>query len=60
MTLEAAMTDLSIQLAVQSRLGYSYHADAIKLGIEALKRQLQCKRSQNHIDYLPMPGETTE
>ena len=37
MTLEEAMTDLSIQREVKRRLGKDHEADAIGLGIEALR-----------------------
>ena len=45
MTLEEAMTDLSIQREVKSRLGKTHEAKSIGLGIEALKR---CKYIRTH------------
>jgi len=60
MTLDEALTDLSIQLEVKRRLNQDHQADAIKLGIEAL-RWVQDVR---HIISTPnpelLPGETKE
>ena len=33
---------------------------AEKLGIEALKREIECRENSPHEDWLLLPGETTE
>lgn len=58
MTLEEAMTDLSIQLEVKRRLGQSRQADAIKLGIEALKRLGEGRKVDHAFAWKRLPGET--
>jgi hypothetical protein len=60
MTLDEAMTDLSIQLEVKRRTEQFRSADAIKLGIEA-QRAFAILRSRLPLElqYL-LPGETKE
>lgn len=56
--LEEAMADLSMQLEAKRRLGRSRQADAIKLGIEALKRLQEHRTEHVDITYRLLPGET--
>ena len=60
MTLDEAMADLSIQLEVTYRLGKYYQANAIELGIEALKRIQECRLADYMIKEDYLPGETEE
>ena len=59
MTIDEAMTDLSIQLEVKHSLGKNYQAEAIKLGIEALKciKQVREATGVSAIEF-DLPGET--
>ena len=58
MTLEEAMTDLSIQCEVKRRLEKTHEAESIGLGIEALK-QLKLHREVHYKDAIfRLPGET--
>jgi hypothetical protein len=60
MTIEEAMVSLSVQLEIKSRLGNEEAADALRLGIEALKR-LQDNRKDPEFDHwVLLPGETEE
>lgn len=62
MTLDEAMTDLSIQREVKRRLGKDYQAESNGLGIEALKRVKDLRRDEppfKTADEL-LPGETEE
>lgn len=60
MTIDEAKICLSIQLEVKHRLGKDFEANALQLGIEALKRieaaRLQWTNSPLHL----LPGETKE
>jgi len=60
MTIDEAMTDLSIQLEVKRGLGLSRQADAITLGIEALKALKLHRRFMHNSEFELMPGETEE
>ena len=58
MTIEEALTDLSIQLEVKRKLGKNHQANALKLGIEALKRlYLQREHPKRKLNTL-LVGET--
>lgn len=58
MTLVQAMGTLLIELEAKNILGQTREHDAIKLGIEALKR-LKWYRKYHRIDAdTPLPGET--
>jgi len=58
MKIDEAITDLSIQLEVKHRVGAEYSADALKLGIEALK-WAKLVRSLFPLALLErLPGET--
>ena len=57
MTLEEAITDLSIQLEVKRRLGQSRQADAVKLGMEALERIVYLRKDMDSPDWMTLPGE---
>jgi len=60
MTLGEAKTDLSIQLEVKRRLGKNREADALKLGIEALK-QVEEYRTHHILSKVKLlPGETKD
>jgi len=60
MTIDKAIADLSIQREVKRRLGKDYQADAIKLGIEALKRIQVLRSFPNREPLKSLPGETEE
>ena len=60
MTLDEAIMDLSIQLEVKHRLGKDYQANAIELGIEALKRLKEYREWHRSTADGPLPGETKE
>lgn len=60
MTLDEAIADLSIQLEVKRRLGKNREADAIKLGIEALKAVKQARDIAYSVPAHYLPGETKE
>lgn len=58
MTIDEAMGDLSIQREVKVMLGKTREAEAIGLGIEALKREKERRKYLvNSIGEL-LPGET--
>ncbi len=58
MTIDEAIGDLSIQLEVKRILGKSREADAIKLGIEALKLLLPARKGMTASSFPLLPGET--
>jgi len=58
MTLEEAMTDLSIQREVKRRLGKTHEAESIGLGIEALKALSGAPAKGYTCVPRPLPGET--
>jgi len=60
MTLEEAMTDLSIQREVKKRLGKTYEAKSLGVGIEALKRLKQLREYPGLDVNWQIPGETEE
>ncbi len=60
MKLEEAITDLSLQMEVKRRLGKSREADAVKLGIEALKRVQDMRISPCTTEDELLPGETQD
>ena len=69
MTIDEAITDLSTQLLeMKQQLGkdrlhfpqYSYQVSAIKLGIEALKREKEQRDLCIPGWITPLPGETEE
>lgn len=60
MTLEEAMTDLSIQMAVNRQLGETRKAMADQLGIEALKQMIRMRGYDELPDGWLLPGETWE
>ena len=60
MTIDKAIVDLSIQLAVKQRLEWNYQRDALRLGIEALKRIKECRSADHLIREDLLPGETEE
>ena len=57
-TIDEAMTDLSIQREVKRRLGKTHEADALGLGIEALKAVKKFQSMGSKINPLRLPGET--
>jgi len=60
MTIDEAKICLSIQLEVKHRLGKDYEAQALQLGIEALK-WIQYYRLKYYADtHKLLPGETEE
>ena len=58
MKLDEAITDLSIQREVKRRLGKTYEADSIGLGIEAMKEVLSFRKDPDHYKLELLPGET--
>ncbi len=60
MKLEEAITDLSLQMEVKRRLGKSREADAVKLGIEALKRLQELRIDNPETAWQLLPGETED
>ena len=60
MNLGRAMTDLSIQLEVKRQLGQPHQADAIKLGIEALKIVGFTRANNFRLPLGLLPGETED
>ena len=60
MTIEQAMGSLSIQLEVKARLGKTTEHDAIKLGIEALKRIREYRKEYFQTSFRKLPSETEE
>jgi hypothetical protein len=56
MKIEEAIVNLSIQLEVKSRLGKTQEADAVRLGIEALKR-IQWEREHALYNSTALPNE---
>ncbi len=59
MTIDEAITELTSQLIMQNILGGTYHADALKLGIEALKFIQDGRRDFTAVIWRLLPGETT-
>lgn len=60
MTLEKAIAELSRQLEVKHLLGKFHQADALKLGIEALKHVEGLRKwGIPHVNHM-LPGETKE
>lgn len=60
MTLDEAMTDLSIQREAKRQMGESHQADAIQLGIEALKVVKEFRTGRYKTINSPLLGETEE
>lgn len=60
MRIDEAIGDLSVQLEVKHILGQTRQADAIKLGIEALKREKGQRDHRIPGWNTPLPGETKE
>ncbi len=60
MNINEAIDDLSIQLEVKHRVALERQADAIKLGIEVLKRVKSQRADKRFMASMPLPGETEE
>lgn len=60
MTLDEALGDLSIQLEVKRRLGADHQANAIKLGIEALKAIQKLRLGTPNLNLSTLLGETKD
>lgn len=60
MKLNEAITDLSIQREVKRRLGKNHEANALGLGIEALKWYIEAREGPVPSVYHLLPGETEE
>lgn len=60
MTIDEAMADLSVQLEVKHRLGKDQQADAIRLGIEALKCIKWQRIPPACLGRSRLPGETLD
>ena len=60
MTLQKAIEILTIQSSSFAARNNPNHFNALKLGIEALKRVEAYKKAHVGLHYEPMPGETEE
>ncbi|MBA7666856.1 hypothetical protein ES703_74939 [subsurface metagenome] len=60
MKLKEAITVLSLQLRLQHLLGKFREADAVKLGIEALKRLRELRIDNPETAWQLLPGETED
>lgn len=60
MTINEAIICLSIQLEVKHRQGKDFEANALQLGIEALKRCRVIKQESVLKPFTLLPGETPE
>jgi len=60
MTLTKAIELLTMELEAKTRTGEIDLHDALKLGIEALKRLKEHRHSHIDITYRALPGETAE
>lgn len=60
MNLEKAIIDLSIQREVKRRLGKTYEAESLRLGIEGLKRHKEMSALVPAMPYPLLPGETKD
>jgi len=60
MTIDDAIANLSIQIEGKHPLAQKHQADAIKLGIEALKAYAQARRLGLPLRCDGLPGETKD
>jgi len=60
MTIDEAITDLSIQQQVKYLTGKYHQAEAIRLGLEALKEVKASREEAYSEDTGLLPGETEE
>ena len=58
MTIDEAMINLSIILQFYINFQDHYSADALKLGIEALKRIKEARQCEEEVSSYPLSGET--
>jgi len=58
MTIEEAIADLLSQLAVATITGHYHRANALKIGINGLKRLQDSRRDPEFDHYIPLTGET--